>query len=42
MLDSNPLLVISFVAVFSHSVGCLFILLMVSFSIRKRCKHLKP
>ena len=30
ILDSNPLLVTSFASIFSHSVDCLFILLMVS------------
>ena len=34
-LDINPLLVISFANIFSHSVGCLFILLMVSFAVQK-------
>ena len=35
MLDINPLLVISFANIFSHSVGCLFVLLMVSFAVQK-------
>ena len=35
MLDINPLLVISFANIFSHSIGCLFILLMVSFAVQK-------
>ena len=35
MLDINPLSVISFASIFSHSVGCLFILLMVSFAVQK-------
>ena len=35
MLDINPLSVISFANLFSHSVGCLFILSMVSFAVRK-------
>ena len=35
MLDINPLSVISFANIFSHSVGCLFILLMVSFAVQK-------
>ena len=34
-LDINSLLVISFANIFSHSVGCLFILLMVSFVVQK-------
>ena len=32
ILEINPLLVASFANIFSHSVGCLFILLMVSFA----------
>ena len=35
MLDVNPLSVIPFANIFSHSVGCLFILLMVSFAVQK-------
>ena len=35
ILDINPLSVISFANIFSHSVGCLFILFMVSFSVQK-------
>ena len=35
ILDINPLLVISFANIFSHSVGCLFVLLMVSFAVQK-------
>ena len=34
-LEINPLSVISFVNVFSQSVGCLFVLLMVSFAVQK-------
>ena len=33
--ENNPLLVTSFANVFSHSVGCIFILLMVSFALRE-------
>ena len=33
ILDISPLQVISFVNIFSHSVGCLFVLLMVSFDV---------
>lgn len=36
ILDINPLLNLSFVNIFYHSVGCLFVLLMVSFSVQKR------
>ena len=32
--DINPLLIVPFVIVFSHSVSCLFISLMVSFAIQ--------
>ena len=32
ILDTNPLSVPSFANIFSHSIGCLFILLMVSFA----------
>ena len=35
ILDINFLLDISFPNIFSHSVGCLFILLMVSFTVQK-------
>ena len=35
MLDINPLLTISFANIFSHLVGCLFILLIVSFTVQK-------
>ena len=35
MLDVNSLSVISFINIFSHSVGCLFVLLMVSFAVQK-------
>ena len=35
MLDINPLLIISLANIFSHSVGCLFILLIISFAVQK-------
>ena len=35
MLDINPLSVIAFANIFSHSEGCLFILFMVSFAVEK-------
>ena len=35
ILGVNPLSVISFANIFSHSVGCLFILSMVSFAVEK-------
>ena len=41
MLDINPLLVISFANIFSHSVGCLFILSMVFFAVQKLLSLIK-
>ena len=35
VLDINPLLVVSLENIFCHSVGCLFVLLMVSFAVQK-------
>ena len=35
ILEINPLSVISFAIIFSHSEGCLFTLLTVSFSVQK-------
>ena len=35
VLEINPLLVALFAKDFSHSIGCLFILLMVSFAVQK-------
>ena len=35
ILEINPLLVASFANIFSHSVGCLFVLFMVSFAVPK-------
>ena len=35
ILKAKPLLVVPFVSVFSHSVGCLFALFMVSFDVQK-------
>ena len=35
ILDTNPLLDMSFANMFSHSVGCLFVLLIVSFAVQK-------
>ena len=35
ILESMPLLVASFANIFSHSMGCLFILFMVSFAVQK-------
>ena len=35
ILEVNPLSVASFANIFSHSVGCLFVLFMVSFAVQK-------
>jgi len=35
ILEINPLYIVSFVNIFSHSEGCLFLLLMVSFAVQK-------
>ena len=35
ILEINPLSVVSFVVIFSHSEGCLFTLLIVSFALQK-------
>ena len=35
VLEINPLSVVSFAIIFSHFEGCLFILLIVSFALRK-------
>ena len=35
MLEINPLLVVSFAFIFSHSEGCLFTLFIVSFIVQK-------
>ena len=35
ILDVNPLSDMSFMNIFSHTVGCLFVLLMVSFAVQK-------
>ena len=35
MLEINPLSVVSFAIVFSHSEGCLFTMLIVSFAVQK-------
>ena len=36
ILEINPLSVVSFAIIFSHSEGCLFTLLIVSFVVQKR------
>ena len=35
IMEINPLLVASFVNIFSHSVDCLFVLFMVSYDVQK-------
>ena len=35
ILEINPLLVVSFAIIFSHSEGCLFTLLIASFAVQK-------
>ena len=35
ILEINPLLVASFVNIFSQSIGCLFVLFMISFAVQK-------
>ena len=35
ILETNSLLVVSFAIIFSHSEGCLFTLLVVSFTVQK-------
>ena len=40
-MEINPLSVDSFAKIFSHSVGCLFILLRVSFAVQKLLSLIK-
>ena len=42
ILDINPLLVASFANIFSHSIGCLFLLLIVSFAVQKLLSLIRP
>ena len=42
ILEIKPLLAASFANIFSHSVGCLFILLMVSFAVQKLVNLIRP
>ena len=35
ILENNPLSVVSFVIIFSHSEGCLFTLVIVSFAVQQ-------
>ena len=41
ILEINPLVVTSFANIFSHSVGCLFDLFMVSFAVQKLLSLIK-
>ena len=41
ILESNPLSVVSFANIFSHSEGCLFVLFMVSFAVQKLLSLIK-
>ena len=41
ILEINPLSVVSFVNIFSHSEGCLFILFMVSIAVQKLLSLIK-
>ena len=42
ILEINPLSVVSFAIVFSHSEGCLFTLLIVSFAVQKLLSLIRP
>ena len=42
ILEINPLSVVSFPIIFSHSEDCLFTLLIVSFAVRKLLSLLRP
>ena len=42
ILEINPLLVISFANNFSHSIGCLVVLSMVSFAVQKLLSLIRP
>ena len=41
ILELNPLSVVSFANIFSHSEGCLFVLFMVSFAVQKLLSLIK-
>ena len=41
VLEINPLSVVSFANIFSHSEGCLFVLFMVSFAVQKLLSLIK-
>ena len=42
ILESNPLSVVLFTMIFSHSEGCLFTLLIVSFAVQKLLSLIRP
>ena len=42
ILEINPLSVASFANIFSHSEGCLFVLLMVSFAMQNVVSLIRP
>ena len=42
VLEINPLSVVSFAVIFSHSESCLFILLIVSFAVKKLLSLISP
>ena len=42
ILEINPLSVASFAIIFSHSEGCLFTLLIVSFAVQKLLSLIRP
>ena len=42
ILEINPLSVVSFALIFSHSKGCLFTLLIVSFAVQKPLSLISP
>ena len=42
ILEINPLSVVSFAVIFSHSESCLFTLLVVSFAMQKLFSLIKP
>ena len=41
ILEINPLSVVSFAIIFSHSEGCLFTLLIISFAVQKLLSLIK-
>ena len=41
ILEINPLSVVSFANIFSHSDGCIFVLFMVSFAVQKLLSLIK-